>query len=461
MTAAVATTTGSGIERWLDAFREAAPALPGADSPWLAALRQRSMERFARTGWPTNRLENWRHTSLAFLDKTEFTPAALRESVDLSRSRAAVERLREELGRAGHWFAFVDGQAAPGLSHPGSLPAGVDIAPLSQFLASRQGGEPADSLQALFDDDDSGEAPAALNTAFAADGAVIRVDRGVVVDEPIHLVFVAASAGGAFHLRNLITAAEGAQLTVVEHYLGIGDDAQDDPTLTTTVTRIRAGAGACVTHVKLQQERPTAVHLGSLDMRQARASRCVSHSMSFGARFSRNDIAARLDDEGGEVLLNGLYHVDGRRHVDHHTSIRHEKPGCTSQEFYRGVLDDAGRGVFTGRIRVAPGAVRTDAVQRTDSLLLSPQAETDARPELEIYADDVKCAHGATVGQIDETSLFYLRSRGFDPEHARNMLIHAFAVQALDRIEIPAVRGRVSAALRACLPGAQSLENLS
>ncbi|MEO6269702.1 MAG: SufD family Fe-S cluster assembly protein, partial [Lautropia sp.] len=181
----------------------------------------------------------------------------------------------------------------------------------------------------------------------------------------------------------------------------------------------------------------------------------------FGARLSRNDIAARLDDEGGEVLLNGLYHVDGRRHVDHHTSIRHEKPGCTSQEFYRGVLDDAGRGVFTGRIRVAPGAVRTDAIQRTDSLLLSPRAETDARPELEIYADDVKCAHGATVGQIDETSLFYLRSRGFDPEHARNMLIHAFAVQALDRIEIPAVRGRVSAALRACLPGAQSLEDLS
>jgi Fe-S cluster assembly protein SufD len=183
--------------------------------------------------------------------------------------------------------------------------------------------------------------------------------------------------------------------------------------------------------------------------------------VSLGARLARHDIATRLDGEGSEALLNGLFHVDGRRHVDHHTAIEHAVPRGTSREFYRGILDDAGHGVFTGRIVVAPGALRTDAVQRADSLVLSPGAQTDARPELEIYADDVKCAHGATVGQIDDAALFYLRSRGLDEPHARNLLIYAFAAEALARIDLAPLRRRAAAAIRARLPDGATLEDLS
>jgi len=202
------------------------------------------------------------------------------------------------------------------------------------------------------------------------------------------------------------------------------------------------------------------VHLAAIDAIQSRGAGFDSHSLAFGARLSRTDIRARFDGEGCEALLNGLYHVDGRRHVDHHTRIDHAQPRGTSREFYRGILDGAGRGVFTGRIVVAPGAQRTDAQQRTDSLLLSPQAQADARPELEIYADDVKCAHGATVGQIDDESLFYLRSRGIDEAHARNLLTWAFAAQALARIEVEPLRRRAEAAIRSRLPGGALMETL-
>jgi Fe-S cluster assembly protein SufD len=244
----------------------------------------------------------------------------------------------------------------------------------------------------------------------------------------------------------------------VEHYVGFGEGAAGAASLTNAVTRVDAGRDARITHVKLQQEPEAAVHLASIDAVQAGGSCFSSHSMSFGARMSRNDIGTRFDGEGCEALLNGLYHVDGRRHVDHHTHIEHAQPRGISREYYRGILADAGRGVFTGRIRVAPGAFRTDAVQRTDSLLLSAQAETDARPELEIYADDVKCAHGATVGQLDEVGLFYLRSRGLDEAHARSILIYAFAAEALARIESAPLRRRAAAAIRSLLPGGEMME---
>jgi Fe-S cluster assembly protein SufD len=365
-----------------------------------------------------------------------------------------VEEVRTDEHGA-HWLVFVDGHFAPQLSRRGVLPAGAELGCLSEALASSP-----PWLEALFGNAEQGEVPAALNAAFAADGAVVRLGRGVVVADPIHLVFVASSAGAAIQPRNLIAAGEGAQATVVEHYLGYGDVA-DAVTLTNTVTRIDAAADARVTHVKLQQEGLGAIHLAAVDAVQARGSTFASHSMSFGARLARNDIGTRFDGEGCEALLNGLYHVDGRRHVDHHTRIDHAQPRGTSREFYRGIMDDAGRGVFTGRILVAPGAARTDAVQRTDSLLLSPRAETDARPELEIYADDVKCAHGATVGQIDDASLFYLRSRGLDEARARNILTYAFAAQAVARIDLAPLRRRAEAAIRARLPGGESMETSS
>ncbi len=256
-------------------------------------------------------------------------------------------------------------------------------------------------------------------------------------------------------------AEAGAQATVVEHYLALAGDAADAATLTNAVTRVQAGPDARITHMKLQQESAQAIHLATIDAAQARGSTFESHSLSFGARLARNDIVTRFDGEGCETLLNGLFHVDGRRHADHHTRIEHAHPRGTSREFYRGILDGAARGVFAGRIVVAPGAMRTDAQQRTDNLLLSPQAEADARPELEIYADDVKCAHGATVGQIDEASLFYLRSRGLDEAHARNLLTYAFATEALARIGLAPLRRRAAASIRVRLPGGELLGELS
>jgi len=442
----------SGTEHWLAAFREIAPSLPGAALPWLGAIRQGAITRFADSGWPSNRLENWRHTSLAFLDKETFTPVPDGTAARTPGIRALVEQLRVD-DDAGHWLVFVDGRFAPKLSRLGVLPAGVELGTLSEALASAP-----QRLESLFGDAGQGEVTEALNAALAADGAVIRLADGAVLEEPIHLVFIAVSSGAAIQPRNLVAAGAGTQATIVEHYLGHGEAAADVGTLTNAVTRIDAGADSRITHVKLQQEALGAIHLAVIDAMQARGSMFTSHSMSFGARLARNDIATRFDGEGCEVLLNGLYHVDGRRHVDHHTRIDHAQPRGTSREFYRGIMDDAGRGVFSGRILVAPGAARTDAVQRTDSLLLSPKAETDARPELEIYADDVKCAHGATVGQIDEASLFYLRSRGLDEAHARNILTYAFAVQALARIDLAPLRMRAEAAVRSRLPGGESME---
>jgi Fe-S cluster assembly protein SufD len=261
-------------------------------------------------------------------------------------------------------------------------------------------------------------------------------------------VFIAATAGAASFPRNLVVAGPGARATVVEHYIGQGGEAN----LTNTVTRLRLDQDANATHLKLQNEDLQAFHLGSVDAVQARGSVFNSHSMSFGARLARHDISTDFTGEHCESLLNGLYYVNGKRHVDHHTFIRHSQPFCTSREYYRGVLDDTARGVFGGRIFVAPGADKTDAVQRSDSLLLSRLARADARPELEIYADDVKCAHGATVGQLDETSLFYLRSRGLDEAHARHVLTYAFAAAAISRIESDALRNQVIGAIRALAP---------
>jgi Fe-S cluster assembly protein SufD len=335
------------------------------------------------------------------------------------------------------------------------LPAGAEIGPLWPALDSR-----SELVEAAFGDVEVAEAPAALNAAFAADGAIVRLEPGVELPAVVHLVFVATTAGAAVHPRNLIVAGAGAQATVMEHFVAFGGAAADGgpACLTNAVTRVHADTDTRITHVKLQLESHATVHLASIAAVQQQGSFFASHSMSFGARLARNDIGSRFDGEHCEVLLNGLYLVDGKRHVDHHTRIEHDHPRGISREYYRGILAEAARGVFTGRIKVAPGAVRTDAVQRTDSLLLSAQAETDARPELEIYADDVKCAHGATVGQLDEDGLFYLRSRGLDEADARNVLIYAFAAQALARIEPASLRRRAEAAIRARLPGGDAME---
>ncbi len=437
----------SAAQPWTAAFRDRAPTLPGAGVPWLAATRRRAIERFADEGWPSTRNNEWRHTSLVALEQERYAEP------DEAAARAAERALADTIAQlradeAGHWMVFVDGRHSGALSAPGELPTGAELASLAATIERSP-----ELVEAHFGSADDGFSPAALNTAFAADGAFLRLGRSVALETPVHLVFVTVTAQGACHPRNLVIAEAGSQATIVEHHLGW----LDSPTLSNVVTRIDAGADARITHLKLQQESEQAVHLARIEARQARGSMFASHSLSFGARLARNDIVTRFDGERCETLLNGLFHVDGKRHVDHHTRIDHALPHGTSREYYRGILDGSGRGVFSGRIVVAPGAMRTDAVQRTDNLLLSRQAEADARPELEIYADDVKCAHGATVGRIDETALFYLRSRAIDEERARNLLTWAFAAEALSRIDLPQLQRRARAALLSRLPGGSSL----
>lgn len=443
----------SNVETWVENFRAQSPGLIGAGIPWMDASRNRAIDRFTTAGWPTSRQEGWRHTSLALLQQQSFATSGAGQDTEAIRSMVAQLR-RDETG---HWMVFVDGHFVSGLSDTGNVPDGATVMPVSQALQTK-----GDLVQDLIGDENDGPAPAALNMAMAGDGGFISLSRAVELEHPVHLVFITASARGASFPRNLIVAEQGARATVVEHYLSTvqGGDDNAAVTLTNAVTRTRIATDATITHMKLQLEDEQAFHLASITAQQAEHSTFNSHSMSFGARLARNDISTEFGGKRCETLLNGLYYVNGRRHVDHNTLINHAHPDGVSREYYRGIMADTGRGVFGGRIYVAPGADGTDAVQRSDSLLLSRLARADARPELEIYADDVQCAHGATVGQLDEDALFYLRTRGLDDAHARNLLTYAFAAEAIGRISLPGLRQRVTGLIRDRLPGGAALGDI-
>jgi Fe-S cluster assembly protein SufD len=431
----------AGLQAWADAFAQRSGELPGAQVPWLADTRRRALDRFMSEGWPTTKIEAWRHTSLS--------PLAAAVFADGGAQPVAEQVAALKAGEPGHWLVFVDGAFEAGLSDIGALPDGATVLPLSQAWSRH-----ADAIQAAYGQAGQGHSTSALNLALASDGAWISLARGVAVEQAIHVVCAAASPQAAHFLRHVVQAAAGAQATIVEHYIGVAQASN----FRHAATRLTLDQDARITHLKLQQESALAWHLGDIDAVQARGSYFASHSVSLGARLARHDIATHFADERCETLFNGLYYVDQRRHVDHHTLIGHEKPRCVSHENYRGILADTAHGVFSGRILVAPGADGTDAIQRNDSLLLSRLAKSDSRPELEIYADDVKCAHGATVGQIDADSLFYLRTRGLDEAHARDILTYAFAAASVARIEVPVLRQRVERAIRSLLPGGMALE---
>lgn len=428
---------------WVTGFQAGSKGSEANAASWLQPMRQRAFDRYQNEGWPVTKQENWHHTSLANLALQVFHPGS-QSSENQKSADLALQDMRQ--GESGHWLVFVDGIFSPALSEVGVLPTGVKLLPLSQAMASH-----ADEIQAVFGDESSGSSTAALNLALATDGAFIHLARGVELEQPVHLAFISTTEQGASFPRNIIIADSGAQASIIEHYTGTSEST----TLTNAVTRVSIATDANISHLKLQQETHQAFHLADIHVQQATKSIYKSHSMSFGAKLARNDIATHFTGDHCETLLNGLYYVDGRRHVDHNTCIGHAHPDGISHEYYRGILSDQGRGVFSGRILVAPGADRTDAIQRSDSLLLSRMARADSRPELEIYADDVKCAHGATVGKLDEDSLFYLRSRGLDAATARNVLIYAFAAESLARIDIASLRKRVETVIRGLLPDAE------
>ncbi|MBC7943976.1 MAG: Fe-S cluster assembly protein SufD [Burkholderiales bacterium] len=431
----------NAIERYSADFARIENALPGSSIGWLQDARRDALSRFAERGIPTTRDENWKYTDVSSLEKRALIAAPSPDRADAATLAASIERLA--LAAEYHLLVFVDGRYDRDLSWLGRLPAGATISSMAEVLERDPG-----LLEAHF----AGEiwphgAFGWLNTALAADGAVIHLEADTVVEQPVHLLFLATGSASAVHATNLIVAGNNAKVTVIEHYAG--DDGATY--FTNALTHIVIGENANVAHYKLQQESAKAFHIAGIHAKQAAHGRFASHSISLGAQLARNDISTYLA-AGSHCELNGLYLADGRRHVDHHTRIDHAEPDATSSEVYRGILDGGARGVFNGKVVVHQDAQHTDAKQENHNLLLSKNAEIDTKPELEIYADDVKCTHGATIGQLDDAMLFYLRSRGLDEAAARSLLIYAFAHDIIDRMALQPLRKRLERQLIERLP---------
>ena len=418
---------------------------------WTQGLREEALERFAELGFPTPREEEWRQTNVEPIARTAFQLAA--RHVDGIALRDLARFTFGTLPCA--QLVFLNGTFAPHLSTLGSLPRGVKVANLESVLETDRGSiEPHLARYASHTD----QAFRALNTAFLRDGAFVEIPCNTVVETPIHLLFISAARGEKIHSqpRNLIVVGDNSQATVIESYAGLGKDVY----FTNAVTEIVAGAGVVVDHYKLQRESDHAFHVATLQARLERGSNLTTHSFSLGGALVRNDINTVLAGEGVECTLNGLFLTTGHQQVDNHTRIDHAKPHGASREFYKGILAGRSRGVFNGRIIVRPDAQKTDSKQTNKNLLLSEEALMDSRPQLEIYADDVKCTHGATIGQLDEDALFYLRSRGMDSKAAHALLVQAFAGDVTHRARVEPVRAQLDRLVHQWLPEARSLERV-
>ena len=417
----------------------------GAQPSWVAQARQSAMTQFERLGFPTTRIEQWRFTSVAPIAERAFTLA----SDGIAQAGTHSAPLSEPLAHA----VCVNGRFAPSLSQLDALPKGVRIVGLESVLATHAAlVEPYLAKLSLTQTN----AFTSLNTAFLRDGIVVFIDRGVVLEQPIEVTFASVppspkalerqAASTVSHPRLLIVAGEGSQATVLERYVGTGG------AFTNAVGEIWLGANAVVDHYKLQEEPEDSFHIASMFLHSARSGNFSSHSLTFGGGLVRNDVVATLDGEGIDCTLNGLYVARGKQLVDNHTTIDHAKPHCGSHEVYKGILGEQSRAVFNGKIIVRPDAQKTDAKQTNKALLLSDEAVIDTKPELEIFANDVKCTHGAAIGQLDDAAMFYLRSRGLGVSESRAMLVHAFAGDILNRVKIAPVREYLEQKLTARLP---------
>lgn len=402
------------------------------EQAWVQEIRQAAMDRFAELGFPTLRDEEWRFTNVAPLVKIPFKLAG----EDPRHGVTADQLQRVAFGTAPrNRLVFVNGQFAPDLSHLPALPPGVIVTNLATALAVH----PAwvEVYLARYAASDN-HAFTALNTAFLRDGAFVYLPKGKSLAEPLHLLFVSTTSAEATvsHPRNLIVVGANSQLTLLESYVGLADDVY----FTNAVTELVAGPNAVVDHYKLQCESPEAFHVATLQIHQDRSSTVASHYVGLGGSLVRNEVNAVLAAEGCACTLNGLYLASGEQLMDNHTVIDHARPHCPSHELYKGILSGKARGIFNGKIFVRQDAQKTDAKQTNQTLLLSDEATINTKPQLEIYADDVKCTHGATVGQLDEEALFYLRSRGIGAAQARSLLTYAFANALISRIQVEPVR---------------------
>lgn len=413
---------------------------------WLSTMRKQAIAAYAQLGLPTIHDEEWRHTNLAPFAKHTFRRLPAKKDMGEISGKLAPHLLGDA---ACAEFVFVNGHYSAALSRLDAkkLPKGVRLCSLQDAfnsdreLVQKHLGKYCDFRNKSF---------AALNTALMQDGAFIYVPKGVVLEAPIHICFVTSDPAASYP-RNLVIAEANSQFQLVESYVSVCSDAY----LTNSVTELVAADNAVVEHCRLEQENEVAFHFGTLQIHQHGTSNVTSHNVALGGRLVRNDINALVDHEGAVCTLNGLYLGRGEQLIDNHTLIDHAKANCNSYEVYKGILDGKARGVFNGKIIVRPDAQKIDAKQSNNTLLLSDEALINTKPQLEIFADDVKCTHGATIGCLDENAVFYLRSRGIGESEARSLLTFAFASELFGRIGVEPVRRRLADAVWSRLPGGE------
>jgi len=406
-------------------------ALPGSDLPWLQKIRAEALSTFSQNGFPSPREEEWRYTNVSAIEKKLFAPATSHTAVPINEAWLQSFRLQNA------WtMVFIDGHFSSEFSVLAGLPEGVSLLNIANALANK-----ADTLKL---EKYLGQAVShkehgfiAFNSVWFSDGLFVHIPASQILEKPLQLLHIATQADVMATTRNVLIVGDMAEAQVVETYIGL-----DNAYMTASVTELFIGQHARVTYYKMQCESEKAYHFGGTYIKQAQNSHFDHHNFAFGGLLARSDIHSDLS-QASECELNGLYLGVKRQHIDNHTRINHLQPHASSREMYKGVLDDRARGVFQGRVIVWENAQKTDSQMNNRNLLLSKEAEADTKPQLEIYADDVKCGHGVTVGQLDEKSVFYLQSRCVDEDTARNMLTFAFANEMVDKIKIKGLHDQV------------------
>jgi len=419
---------------------------------WFSEQRQSALNLFKETGFPRTRQENWKYTDTRPIAKKEFSNAN-KSSVSISADEIDAIRFKD---LDCYELVFINGVYSEEHSTIEGLPENIVIENMATALE-----KDSDLLKKHLAQyaDDNVSPFTALNTAFIQHGTYINVPKNTVIEKPINILYLSKESAQAFasHPRNLVVMGEHSEATLIESYIGL-DDANY---FTNAVTEVSLAPSAIVKHYKIQQESLNAYHIGNLNVLQDKDSRFESNSISLGGSLVRNDIHGQLDAEGASIVMNGLYMTNDKQHVDNHTRVDHLKPNTHSSENYRGVLNGKSRAVFNGKVVVHPQAQKIEAHQNNANLLLSDDAEIDTKPELEIYADDVKCSHGATVGQLDQNMLFYLRSRAIDEETAKSLLTYAFADEVIGDISFAPVKNRLEYLIVGRLPDADLIREFT
>ncbi|HMJ25615.1 MAG TPA: Fe-S cluster assembly protein SufD [Pyrinomonadaceae bacterium] len=439
----MATELVKEINRYEAAFRQATQTRSSDEPAWLQSLRETSFGQFEQAGFPDIKQEDWKYTNVASIARAGFVPVLVSNGTALTKDGALAPFVYEEARQSR--LVFVNGMFRRDLSSWEALPESVVAMDLREALRSS---EHEATVREYLEHPALANGFAALNTALFTSGLFLKIPRGVAVETPIHLLFIGEGTvegpPPAAFPRVMIVAEENSSATIIESYASPQDEGVY---LTNAIIDVSLADDARLQHYKIQRESVGAFHVATTRAELGPKSTYSTTTINFGAALSRHDIRVQMDHEGAECSVDGLYMVDGSQHTDTHSVIDHRRPHCTSHQLYKGILDGKSRAVFNGKVFVRHDAQQTDARQTNKNLLLSTDARVDTKPQLEIYADDVKCTHGAAVGQLDEDEMFYLESRGINPALGRNLLTYGFAEEVIERIGIESIRRELDAAV--------------